>query len=266
MKGIAGRVAIVTGGAGGIGSAVTEAFAAAGARVVIADLAEAPGRALATRLGDPVRFLATDLRRDADLERLVAFSGEAFGAIDFVVCVACSYADPGPEATRADWINGLEVNLVGHVLLVQKALPWLRKSSCASVVNFSSGSASFALSGRWVYPASKAAIEQVTRSQALDLAADGVRVNAVRPAWTAKPDLAKAPPEQRERYEGFGRRFHMLGRAGTGPEVADAVLFLCSAHAAFITGSVLRVDGGHTALGPQGRDRILPSAVRPADA
>ena len=257
MDGLAGKVAIVTGGAGGIGAAVVEAFLAAGTRVVVADVAEAADRPQA-------RAVRADLREDADVDRVVATAVEAFGGIDFVVCVACTYADPGADATRADWINGFQVNLFGHVQLVRKALPWLRRSPSASVVNFSSGSANFALPGRWIYPASKAAIEQVTRSQAMDYAAEGIRVNAVQPAWTAKATLATAPAEQRERYEGLARRFHMLRRAGTGAEVADAVLFLCSAHAGFMTGSVLRVDGGHTAMGPQGLERILPTTLRAA--
>ena len=264
LRGVAGRVAIVTGGASGIGAGVARAFAAAGAKVVIADILEAEGAALAAESGPGCRFVATDLRRDEDIERLVETTAAAFGGIDFVVNVACTYADRGAESTRAEWMNGFGVNLFGHILLVQRARPWLARSPCASVVNFSSGSANFALAGRWVYPATKAAIEQVTRSQAMDLAADGIRVNAVQPAWTAKAALAAGPADARERYEALAARLHMLGRAGRASEVADAVLFLCSAHAGFVTGSVLRVDGGHTAMGPQGRDRVLPTDLRAA--
>lgn len=264
MEGIDGRVAIVTGGASGIGAGVARAFAAAGAKIAIADVLEEEGAALASQLGPSCRFFATDLRRDDDIERLVDGTAQAFGGIDFIACVACTYADRGAESGRDEWMNGFGVNLFGHVLLVQRALPWLRRSPCASVVNFSSGSANFALSGRWVYPATKAAIEQVTRSQATDLAADGVRVNAVQPAWTAKASLASGPPEARERYEKLASRLHMLRRAGRADEVADAVLFLCSAHAGFVTGSCLRVDGGHTAMGPQGLDRVLPTDLRAA--
>ena len=264
MDGIEDKVAIVTGGASGIGAGVARAFADAGASVVIADILEAEGNALAAELGPGGRFVATDLRRDEEIGRLIDTTVQAFGGIDFVVCVACTYLDHGAESSRADWMNGFGVNLFGHILLVQRARPWLAQSSCASVVNFSSGSANFALSGRWIYPATKAAIEQVTRSQAIDLAADGIRVNAVQPAWTAKAALASGPPDARERYNAIAQRLHMLGRAGSASEVADAVLFLCSAHAGFVTGSCLRVDGGHTAMGPQGRDRVLPTDLRAA--
>ncbi|MEO8203644.1 MAG: SDR family oxidoreductase [Betaproteobacteria bacterium] len=264
MKGIEGRVAVVTGGAGGIGAGVARAFAAAGARVVIGDVLEEDGTALADELGAGCRFVATDLRRDNDIGRLVDTTAETFGGIDFVICVACTYADRGAESSRAEWMNGFEVNLFGHIALVQRARGWLARSPCASVVNFSSGSANFALPGRWIYPATKAAIEQVTRSQAMDLAVEGIRVNAVQPAWTAKASLESAPPEARERYNAIAERLHMLGRAGRASEVADAVLFLCTAHAGFITGTCLRVDGGHTAMGPQGRDRVLPTDLRAA--
>ncbi len=264
MKGIEGRVAIVTGGASGIGAGVTRAFAAAGARVMIADILEDAGTALAGELGAGCRFVATDLRRDEDIGRLVDTTAQAFGGIDFVICVACTYLDYSAESGRTEWMNGFDVNLFGHIALVRRARQWLARSTCASVVNFSSGSANFALSGRWIYPATKAAIEQVTRSQAMDLAAEGIRVNAVQPAWTAKASLETAPPEARERYNAIAQRLHMLGRAGRASEVADAVLFLCSAHAGFPTGSCLRVDGGHTAMGPQGHDRVLPTNPRTA--
>lgn len=264
MEGIEGRVAIVTGGASGIGAGIVRAFATAGAKVVIADILDDAGAAMAAELGPGCRFVSADLRKDADISRLVDTTSQAFGGVDFVVCVACTYADRGVESNRADWMNGFDVNLFGHVRLVQLARPWLARSPSPSVVNFSSGSARFALSGRWVYPATKAAIEQVTRSQAMDLAEDGIRVNAVQPAWTAKAALASGPAEARERYESLAAPLHMLDRAGSAAEVADAVLFLCSTHAGFVTGSCLRVDGGHSAMGPQGRVPVLPTTLRAA--
>lgn len=262
MKGISGKVAIVTGGANGIGAGLAGAFVAAGARVVTADVNEEAGNAVARQVGGECHFLRTDLREDAELERLVAFAVEKFGGIDFLICAACTYSDGGMEATRAAWQTGFDVNLFGHIVLMQKALPYLRKSKWPSIVNFSSEAAHVGLRSRWVYPASKAAIEQVTRSQAIDLADYGIRVNAVMPGWTAKPWQESAPPEVKEQYAKWGDRLHMLGRLGRMQEVTDAVLFLCSEHAGFITGSCLKVDGGHSAMGPQARDVVLPTTLR----
>jgi len=266
MKGIAGRVAIVTGGAGGIGAGLVRSFVAAGAKVVSADVLEAQGAALAAELGAACRFVRTDLREDADIERLVETAAREFGGIDFLLNCACTYADKGGASDRAAWRNGFDINLFGHVVLMQKALEWLKRSPWPSIVNFSSESAHVGLASRWVYPATKAAIEQVTRSQALDLARHRIRANAVMPGWTAKPWQETAPQEVKDRYAYWGDRLHMLGRVGRMDEVADAVLFLCSEHAGFITGSCLHVDGGHSAMGPQGRDEVLPTTLRKGTA
>lgn len=262
MKGIQDRVAIVTGGASGLGAGLVHALVAADAKVVSADILEEQGAAIARQQGPRCQFLRTDLCSDADIERLVAFTVGRFGGIDFLINSACTYADEGMEADRAAWKNGFDVNLFGHIVLMQKALEHLRRSSWPSIVNFSSEAAHVGLSGRWVYPATKAAIEQVTRSQAMDLAADRIRVNAVMPGWTAKPWHETAPEDVKERYDYWGRRLHMLGRLGRMEEVTNAVLFLCSEHAGFITGSCLRVDGGHSQMGPQGRDVVLPTTLR----
>src|SRR5215212_134949 len=195
MKGISGRVAIVTGGANGIGAGLARAFVAAGAKVVTADVMEEQGAALAKELGPNCAFKRTDLRNDTEIEQLVAFAVGSFGAIDFIVNSACTYADKGGESDRAMWQMGFDVNLFGGIVLMQKALPHLRKSSWPCIVNFSSEAAHVGLPSRWVYPATKAAIEQVTRSQAMDLAVDRIRVNAVMPGWTAKPWQATAPKE-----------------------------------------------------------------------
>lgn len=263
MKGIAGRVAIVTGSASGIGLGLARAFHEHGASVACVDIQET-GRILAEGFGNRGIFVHADLRKDEDIGRIVSSTVEAFGAIDFIINSAATYVDEGGESTRADWINGFNSNLVGHVMLVQQALPFLSKSGAASIVNFTSESARVGLAGRWVYPATKAAIEQVTRSQALDLAQFGIRANSVMPGWTRKPFHDTAPQDVADRYQQLSSRLHMLRRMGTLDEVAQAVIFLCSEHAGFITGSCLHVDGGHSALGPQGLEVHLPTKIRQA--
>jgi NAD(P)-dependent dehydrogenase (short-subunit alcohol dehydrogenase family) len=266
MKGIKGRTAIITGGANGLGAGLVGAFSAAGANVVSADVDDVRGAAVVDGLGNKPVFHRTDLRSDSDIEKLVGSTVETFGGVDFLICAACTYADAGGDADRAGWQTAFDINLFGHIVLMRKALPYLRKSKWPSIVNFSSEAAHAGLSARWIYPATKAAIEQVTRSQAMDLAGDGIRVNSVMPGWTAKPWLEAAPQGVKDQYKYWANRLHMLGRLGRIDEVADAVLFLCSEHAGFITGSCLHVDGGHSSMGPQGREVVLPTTLRKGTA
>ncbi|MGP0089803.1 MAG: SDR family oxidoreductase [Xanthobacteraceae bacterium] len=262
MKGIQNRVALITGGASGIGAGLVQAFAAAGSKIAFADIQDDEGEKVQAQVGPQSVFIHADLRLDADIDRLVNSTVAKFGGIDFIINAAATYADKGFDSDRAVWQNGFDTNLFGHVMLVRRAHEYLRRSSWPSIIYFSSESAHVGLTGRWVYPATKAAIEQVTRSQALDLASDGIRVNAVMPGWTEKPWHKRAPKEVKDRYATLSDRLHMIGRLGTLQEVADAVLFLCSEHAGFVTGSCLRVDGGHSALGPQGKEKHLPTEAR----
>lgn len=264
MKGISDRVAIVTGGASGIGAGLVRVFAEAGAKVVSADVQEETGRKAVEEAVGECLFVPTDLRRDSDIAALVDRAVERFGGVDFLVNAACTYADEGLETDRAGWREGFDVNMFGHVVLLQTALPHLRRSDWPAVVFFTSESARVGLPGRWMYPATKAALEQLTRSAAMDLADDGIRVNSVMPGWTEKPWHLTAPDEIKAHYAKWGGQLHMLGRQGTMEEVGNAVLFLCSEYAGFVTGTCLCVDGGHSAMGPQGRERILPTAVRKA--
>jgi len=264
MRGLAGRVALITGGASGIGAGLVRAFVEQGVNVAFCDIQESAGQALAQELGDGATYFRSDIRVDSEIDALLASTMRQYGQLDFLINAAATYTDRGLDSDRNDWLNGFNTNLIGHAMLLKAALEHLKASKNASVVNFTSEAAHAGLSGRWVYPATKAAIEQFTRSAALDLAEYGIRVNAVMPGWTEKPWHKTAPAEVVSHYNQMAGRLHMLGRMGTVSEVADAALFLCSEHASFITGSNLRVDGGHSALGPQGRERHLPTVSRAA--
>jgi NAD(P)-dependent dehydrogenase (short-subunit alcohol dehydrogenase family) len=253
MSRLPDKLAIVSGGATLIGAAVVRALARAGAKVVIADVDEARGAALAAEVGPSARFVRADVTSDDDIDALVAASLAHGGRIDVLVNVAAAYIDNGPASPREEWRRAFDVNLFGAVMLLRAVRPHMAAVGGGAVVNFGSGSARVAQAGRWTYPATKAAVLQFTRSAALDLAADRIRVNAVSPGWTWSGVLDQISGGDRAKAERVAAPFHMLGRLGTPEEVAEAVLFLCSDQASFITGATLAVDGGYSALGPEQR-------------
>lgn len=252
MRGLEGKVAIVPGGATRIGRAVVAAFAAKGTRVMVADIAEAP-----PDLPEGAAFRRCDLRDDDQIAALVDATKERMGRIDFLVNVACSYLDEGAASTRAQWLESFDVNLVGSVVLMQAARAELARNRGA-IVNFGSISSRVAQTGRWLYPVSKAAILQLTRNQAMDLAPDGIRVNAVSPGWTWSNVMDHLTGGDRAKTDRVAAPFHLLRRVADPEEVASAVLFLCSDEASFITGTDLRVDGGYTAMGPEQASPAIP--------
>jgi NAD(P)-dependent dehydrogenase (short-subunit alcohol dehydrogenase family) len=257
MADFTGKVAIVTGGATLIGEAVVKAFADKGAKVVIADINEDGGAAVADRVGANASFHKTDLRQDGDIKDLVEATVRANGRIDYLVNVACTYLDNGAESTRAEWLEAFDTNVVGSVMLMQAARPHLAKTKGA-IVNFGSISSRVAQTGRWLYPVSKAAILQLTRNQAMDLAPDGIRVNAVSPGWTWSAIMVELTRNNRAKTDSVAAPFHLAGRVGDPEEVANTVLFLCSHEASFINGTDIRVDGGYTAMGPERADAAIP--------
>ncbi len=253
MRGLAGKVAIVPGGSTKIGQAVVAAFRAADVRVMVADIAPAPE-------SEGVAFQPCDLRDDAQIAALVAATKTKFGRIDFLVNVACSYLDNGLATTRADWLTALDINIIGSVMLMQAAQADLAANKGA-IVNFGSISSRVAQTGRWVYPVSKAAILQLTRSQAMDLAPQGIRVNAVSPGWTWSNIMDQLTHGNRAKTDAVAAPFHLLGRVADPEEVASAVLFLCSDEASFITGTDICVDGGYTAMGPEQAVPAIPKLM-----
>jgi NAD(P)-dependent dehydrogenase (short-subunit alcohol dehydrogenase family) len=139
--------------------------------------------------------------------------------------------------------------------------PHMVKRGGGAVVNFGSISAKVAQTGRWLYPVTKAATLQLTRNEAMDLAPDKIRVNSVSPGWTWSRVMDELTHGDKKKTNRVGGPFHLLGRVGEPEEVAEAVLFLCSSHASFITGTDLAVDGGYSAMGPEMAAPAIPKLM-----
>ncbi|WP_417614654.1 SDR family oxidoreductase [Oceanisphaera sp.] len=258
MKEFDNRTALITGGATLIGQAVADSFVAAGANVVILDIDAGPGSALAQRLGPQALFLEVDITDDRQLEGAVRQAESQFGGVDYLINLACSYQDDGVDSDRAAWLKALDINLVSAAMAVKAVLPAMRRRGGGAVVNFTSISAKVAQTGRWLYPVSKAAMLHLTRSMALDFAADRIRVNSVSPGWTWSRVIEEVSGGDRVRADQVAADYHLLGRLGEPEEVANVVRFLCSGLASFVTGADYAVDGGYAVMGPEQHQPAIP--------
>lgn len=239
-----GRVAIVTGGSRGIGRAMCETFALAGARVVVAsrkvEACEAVARAIRETGGEAIA-LAVHMGELDDLERLVAGAVEAFGGIDVLVNNAANpLAQPFGQITPEAWQKSMDVNLRGPVFLTQYALPHLEASGHGSVIHVASAGA-FLYSGFIsMYAGAKAALLAHTRSQAAELASRGIRVNAIAPGTIDTDMVRNNPPAAQEAMKNAA----LLRRAADPDEVAPLALYLASDASSFVTGATMSIDGG----------------------
>ena len=240
MNRLKDKVAIVTGGAAGIGRATAELFAEEGAKVVVADVLTPESETL---------FVKTDISNEDECRHVCDEAVRAFGRLDILVNNAAVFVLKGVEATVDDWQRSLSVNLVGTALMSKYACAHMKQSGGGAIVNLGSISSFVAQPSFVTYSATKAAILQMTRNLALDLAPFNIRVNCVCPGTI----LTRATEEHMARVGMSKEDFiaaeapkHLLNRGSYPREVAYPILFLASDEASFITGTHLMVDGGYT--------------------
>jgi dihydroanticapsin dehydrogenase len=247
------KVAIITGGAAGIGQATAELFAEEGAHVVISDIDVHAGAQAVVGINDrggEALFVEADVSREDEVRRLCNETAKHFGGVDVLVNNAAAFVLKGIEASVEDWQRSLGVNVIGTALCTKYVAEEMKARGGGAIVNLASISSFVAQPGFITYSATKAAILQMTRNMALDLAPFGIRANCVCPGTI----LTRASHDHMQRADVKLEDFlaeegvkHILKRVGQPREVAHAILFLASNEASFITGTHLMVDGGYTA-------------------
>lgn len=250
MGRVSDKIALVTGGALGIGRVTARMLAEEGAQVAVTDINEEAGREVVSTLtaeGHAAAFFEHDVASEADWERVVEELQHTFGAPDVLVNNAGIYQiAPLDEMSVEDWRRLMDINVTGVFLGMKHCTPLMREQCQGSVVNLSSVAGIVGLSGHACYGASKGAVRTMTKDAAIELAEDGVRVNSVHPAYieTQMADYgAEVQGATKEELDAM----HPIGHMGEPEDVAYAVTYLASDESKFMTGSELVLDGGLTA-------------------
>ena len=243
-----GKVALITGGASGIGRVAASAFAREGARVVVSDLAVEGGQETARMIaedGGTAIFVAADVTQAADVKAMLLEVERACSGLDFAVNNAGIDGVRAPTAAYPEdtWNQVLAVNLTGVFLCMKYEIPLMLRQNGSAIVNLSSVAGVTGFPAHSAYTASKHGVIGLTKTAALEYAKAGLRVNAVCPCYTRTPMLeriVRAKPDLEAKLQARVP----LGRLGTPEEIAAAVVYLCTENASFITGHALVMDGG----------------------
>jgi NAD(P)-dependent dehydrogenase (short-subunit alcohol dehydrogenase family) len=254
MFGLTNKVALITGGASGIGAATARAFVEQGARVVIGDMNEANGTALAQELGEHAAFVRLDVTDAASAGAAVAVAVERFGRLDsLVTCAGIGFVGNIEETPEHEWAKLFAVNVTGTFLCCAAAVPVMlgQEPRGGSIITIGSVAGQVAVSRRFGYCATKGAVIALTKSIAVDYAGTGLRANCICPGTVYSPFV-----------ESYLDRFHSdtkdqtivdlharqpIGRMGRPDEIAGLAVYLASDESGFVTGSAMTIDGGLTA-------------------
>jgi len=245
---LAGKVALVTGGSSGIGRASCLAFAREGAQVLVSDVVAKAGQEtveLITKAGGTASFTAADVSKASEVEALIATCVETYGRLD---CAHNNAGIEGPGASTVDydedsWDRVIAINLTGVWLCMKYQIPEMLKHGGGAIVNTSSAAGLLGFRGGSAYVASKHGVLGLTKTAALEYAKAGVRVNAVCPGAIDTPMMGRITDHKPHRAERMASS-EPVGRMGSPEEIAEAVVWLCSDAASFVTGHAMSVDGG----------------------
>jgi len=252
MKELQRKVALVTGGGSGIGRATALAFAREGAKVVIGNRNTQRGEetvAMIEKAGGTASFKQTDVIIAAEIEGLVDHAVKTYGGLDLAFNNAGIEGEIKPtlvDQTEANYDAVMDINVKGVWLSMKYEIPRMLERGGGAIVNCSSVAGLIGFPGIAIYVASKHAVVGLTKTAALEFAAKGIRINAVNPA-VIDTEMADRITRSMNMKKNDVVRFHPIGRLGRVEEVAEAVVWLCSGKASFVTGHSLTVDGGFTA-------------------
>jgi NAD(P)-dependent dehydrogenase (short-subunit alcohol dehydrogenase family) len=242
------KVVLITGATSGIGKVSALAFAKAGANVIVSGRREAEGLAVVAEIkaaGGEATFVKADVAVEAEVAELVAKTVSTYGRLDVAFNNAgVELTGAIVDATEADYRRVFDINVWGVITSMKHEIPVMLKQGAGVIINTSSVAGHVGMAGASIYVASKHAVEGLTKAAALEYAKQGIRVNAVAPAAIETDMLNRFTGGGSEETLTYMRSLHPVGRLGRSEEIANAVLFLASDAASFITGTSLKVDGG----------------------